>query len=78
MIIVISMAYIPLIIFWQKEKKIMTEIFLLKIVIVYFKKKKKFNCKNDYKCNKLANFWLNIISKIKSKMLIIISYISLR
>ena len=47
--------------------------FLFKAVIIYFREKKRVDYKNNYEHNKLANFWLNNISKIYSKILIIIS-----
>lgn len=51
--------------------------FLPKVVIICFEKKAGFDCKNNYKYNKLAKFWLNTISKTNFKILIIISYILL-
>ena len=52
--------------------------FLPKAVTVCFRKKEGFHCKNNHKCNKSGNFWLGKIGKINYKMLIALSYISLR
>lgn len=49
--------------------------FLLKVITVYFGKKEEFDCKNNYKYGKLANLWLNNISKINCKMLRVLLYI---
>lgn len=46
-----------------------------KVVNVCFRKKVEFDYKNNYMYNKLANSWLNIISKINCKILIVILYI---
>ena len=48
--------------------------FLFKAITVCFNKNSGFDYKNNHKCNKLANFWLNKISKINYIILIIISY----
>lgn len=48
-----------------------------KALIVYFNKKVEFNYKNNYRYYKLANFQLNIISKVNFKLLIVILYILL-
>ena len=48
--------------------------FLFKAIIIYFKEEKRFNCKINYRCNKLANFWLDYISKINYKMLVVLLY----
>lgn len=52
--------------------------FLPEVITVCFRKKAGFNYKNNYKYAKLANVWLNIISKKNSKIPIIILYILLR
>ena len=52
--------------------------FLPKTVIVCSKEEARLDCKNNYRCGKLANFWLDIINKINFKMLIVILYTSLR
>lgn len=49
--------------------------FLPQIIIVYSKKKRGFDCKNNHGHSKLANFQLDIINKISYKMLIVILYI---
>lgn len=49
--------------------------FLLKIITVYFGEKKRLDCKNNYGYGKLANFQLDNISNINSKMLVVLSYI---
>lgn len=48
--------------------------FLPKVVTICFRKKSRFDCKNNHRRNKLAYFKLNIISKINYKMLVIMSY----
>ena len=45
-----------------------------KVVTVYSREKKAFDYKNNYQCNKLANFWLDNISKINCRMLVILSF----
>ena len=50
--------------------------FLFKALTIYFGEKKRFNCKKNYRYVKLANFWLNNISKINCKILIVLSYTS--
>lgn len=52
--------------------------FLPKAITVYSREKKIFNCKNNHKYGKLANFWLDNISKINCRTLIVLSYTSLR
>lgn len=52
--------------------------FLFKAITIYFRAKKQFNCKNNYRYSKLADFKLDNISKINCKILIIILYILLR
>lgn len=47
---------------------------LLKVSIVYFEEKIRFNFKNNYKYSKMANFLSNIIHKIDCKTLIVILY----
>ena len=49
--------------------------FLPKIVNICSREKKRFDCKNNHGCSKLANFWLDNISKINCKMLVVLSYI---
>lgn len=51
--------------------------FLLKIVTVFFTKKARFDYKNNYGYNKLANFRLDSINKINLTILVVILYISL-
>lgn len=46
---------------------------LFQFVTVGSRKEARFDCKNNYKCNKLTNFWLDIIGKINCKTLVIIS-----
>lgn len=48
--------------------------FLSKALIICFEKKVEFDCKNNYGYNKLANFWLDTISKINFKIPVIILY----
>ncbi len=50
--------------------------FLLKVVTVYSGEKEEFDCKNNNGCGKAANFWLDNISKINYKTLVIVLYIS--
>lgn len=52
--------------------------FLPNALTIYFKKKEEFNCKNNYGRNKLANFWLDNISKINYTMLIVFLYTLLK
>ena len=49
--------------------------FSSKALNICFGKTLGFDCKINYEWNKLANFWLDIISKINSKILVIILYI---
>ena len=49
--------------------------FLLKVVPVCSKEKKRFDYKNNHGDSQLANFWLDNISKINCKMLAVLSYI---
>lgn len=42
-------------------------------VTIYTRKKAEFNCKNNYKYSKLANFWQNIIGKFNFRLLVIMS-----
>lgn len=62
--------------FFKKRKKNEIIRYLLKAVIVCYTKIAGFDNKNYYKRGKLANFWLDTISKIKCKILVIMSYIS--
>ena len=50
--------------------------FLPKAIIVCFEEKKGFNYKDNHRCSKLANFWLDNISKINCNTLVFLSYIS--
>lgn len=43
-------------------------------VTICFKAKAELDCKNNYKCGKLANFWLVTINKINFKMLVVMLY----
>lgn len=43
-----------------------------KAVTVISGEKAGFNCKNNYRYYKLANFWLNTISKVNFRLLVII------
>lgn len=52
--------------------------FLPKILSIYFGKRAKFDCKNNYGHNKLTNFSLDTISKMNFRILVIMSYILLR
>lgn len=45
-----------------------------KVVTICSRKKKGFDCKNNHKYSKLANFWLDNINKIKCRMLIVLLY----
>lgn len=47
-----------------------------KVVIVFSGKEAGFDSKNNHRYGKSPNFWLHIISKIKCKILPVISYIS--
>ncbi len=47
-----------------------------KAVIVYSKEEKGFDCKNNHKYGKSVNFWLDNISKISYRILIVLSYTS--
>lgn len=49
--------------------------FLSKALTVFFKEKKGFDYKNNYKYDKLANFCLDNIFKINYKILVILLYI---
>lgn len=52
-----NIIYITFIIFLQKKKKKIRHVKVLpKVVIVCFRKKAKFDCKNNYECSKLPNF----------------------
>ena len=51
--------------------------FLSKAVTVCSEKEKRFDGKNNHKYNKLANFWLNNISKFNYKILVVLLYTSL-
>lgn len=57
---------IPIFFDKKNDKKICVK-FLLKFVIVYSKQKVGFNCKNNYKRNKFANFWLYILNLINCR-----------
>lgn len=48
-----------------------------KVVTVYFREEKGFDCMDNYGRSKLANFWLDNINKMNCKTLIILSYTSL-
>lgn len=61
----------------KKTIKMRYIMFLLKILMIYFREKTGFDCKINYKHNKLANFWLYTIDKISCTILIIMSYILL-
>lgn len=45
-----------------------------KTITVYFENKKRFDYKNNHGCSKSANFYLDNISKINYRMLVILSY----
>lgn len=47
-----------------------------KVVIIYTSEEARFNYKNNYKHYKLATFWLDIISKVNFRLLIVMSYIT--
>lgn len=49
--------------------------FLPKVVTVCFRIEIGFDCKHNRRRSKLANFWLNIISKINYKTLVVIYHI---
>ena len=51
--------------------------FLLKTITICSAEKEGFNCKNNHGYGKLANFWLDNISKINYRILIVLSYILL-
>lgn len=65
-------------IFLKKKEKMIYMKFLFKIVIFYFGEKKRFDCKNNHKCIKLAHFWLDIIGKINYKIPVVLLYTLLR
>ena len=44
------------------------------VVTICSKEEKGFDCKNNYKYGKSANFWLNKISKFKCRTLVVLSY----
>lgn len=48
-----------------------------KAVTVFSKEKEGFECKNNHGRGKWANFWLDNISKINCRMLVVLSYTSL-
>lgn len=48
--------------------------FLPKVLIIYFREKAIFDCKHNYKRSKSANFWLDSISKINCKRLVVMLY----
>ena len=52
------------------------ERFSPKVVIVCSKEEKGFDCKNNHRCGKLANFRLDDISKMNCKTLVVLSYTS--
>ena len=52
--------------------------FLPKAITIYFGKKEGFDYKNNHGCSKLANFWLDNIRELNCKILVVLSYISLR
>lgn len=52
--------------------------FLPKAVTVCTGKDKTFDYKNNHECNKSANFWLDNMSKINCKMLIVLLYTTWR
>lgn len=49
--------------------------FSFKVIIIWFREKVGFNCKNNYRYDKSTNFWLDIINKINCKILIVKSYL---
>ena len=57
----------------KKKEKTKRMRFLPKAVTICFEKKEGFNCKNNYKYTKLANFWLDNSSKINYKRLVVLS-----
>lgn len=50
--------------------------FLPKIVSVYSKEKEEFDCKNNYGYGKFYNFYVNNISKMNCKTLVVLLYTS--
>ena len=62
----------------KKKEKIRRVRFLPKVVIVCSGEKKGFDYKNNHGYGKLTNFWLNNISKINCRMLVVLSYTSSR
>ena len=58
----------------KKKEKMRRVRFLPKAVTVCSGKEEGFDCKNNHGCGKLANFWLDNISKINYKTLIDLSY----
>lgn len=50
--------------------------FLLKAITICFGDEKRFNCKNNYKSSKSANFRLDNINKINCRTLVIWLYTS--
>ena len=59
----------------KKKEKMWYMTFLPNAITVYSREKAEFDYKNNYRYGKLANFWLDTINKIKSKILIVMSYI---
>ena len=45
-----------------------------KAITMYSGEKKRFDCKNNHKCGKSANFWVDNITKINCRMLVVLSY----
>lgn len=58
----------------KNMKKVRYMRFLFKVVIVYSGKKEAFDYKNNHEHSKLANFWLDNISKIHCRTQIILLY----
>ena len=58
----------------KKKEKIGCVSFPPKAITVYSREKKGFDCNNNHRCGKSANFWPNNISKINYKMLVILLY----
>ncbi len=50
--------------------------FLPKILTVCSGEEEGFDCKNNYKCGKLANFQLDNINKFNCRTLVVLSYTS--
>ena len=50
--------------------------FLPKAIIIYSGKEEGFDCKNNHRCSKSANFRLDNISKIICRMQVVMSHTS--